>query len=38
MGKKSKQAKEIAEGVVKAAGMIATIGGVVLKTLADNKK
>lgn len=27
MGKKSKQAKEIAEGVVKVAGMVAAIGG-----------
>lgn len=27
MGKKSKQAKEIAEGVVKAATMISAIGG-----------
>ena len=27
MGKKAKQAKDIAEGVVKVAGIVATVGG-----------
>ena len=38
MGKKAEQAEKIAKSVVKVAGIVATVGGVILKTVADNKK
>lgn len=38
MGKKSQKTKEIAEGVVKVAGVVATIGGGILKALDASKK
>ncbi len=37
MGKKSNKTKEIAEGVVKVAGIVATVGGGLLKALGDKK-
>ena len=38
MGKKAEKAEKIAKSVVKVAGYVATIGGVILKTVAENKK
>ena len=38
MGKKAEQAEKIAKSVVKVAGIVATVGGVILKTVADNEK
>ena len=38
MGKKAEKAEKIAKTVVNVAGYVATIGGVILKTLADSKK
>ena len=38
MGKKAEQTEKIAKSVVKVAGIVATVGGVILKTVADNKK
>ena len=38
MGKKAEKAEKIAKSVVKVAGYVATIGEVILKTVADNKK
>ena len=38
MGKKAEQAVKIAKSVVKVAGIVAAVGEVILKKVADNKK
>ena len=38
MGKKAEKAEKIAKSVVKVAGIVASVGGFILKTVADNKK
>ena len=38
MGSKTETAKEITKGVVKVAGVIASVGAVIIGALGDNKK